>query len=146
MSILDGFTKVTLDENQPFASFTENGLTFSKNSVELLGAPAYVELFINADSRQFAIKAVEGSANGKATKPKSKSAIHFYNHKDSNKRSWSLTRWNNKTFIDPIEAMLPEGTNPRRHGHGVRIKGTYYPEENCIIYDCNKTYKTTMQK
>lgn len=124
-SVLDKFEVFGSNPDTPFVSVTEHGISFSKKSIELIGYPAYVKLYLNRAERQFAIQPCENDPAEQG---------FFKTGKD---KARPFVRWNNKNVIGPILDMLPENATKE----GIRVNGVYYKEENCIIFDCTKVDK-----
>lgn len=74
MSVLEGFTAFDFTEGVPYASFTQNGITFNKSVTLKLGEPEYARFLINVDAKQVAVQACEAD---------DKNATVFYRPKAS---------------------------------------------------------------
>ena len=74
MSVLEGFSAFDFSEGVPYASFTQNGITFNKSVTLKLGEPEYAKFLINADTKQVAVQACEAGE---------KNATVFYRPKAS---------------------------------------------------------------
>ena len=122
MSVLEGFTVFNFDEGVPYMSVTKNGITFNKGVVMKLGYPSYIQLLINQDTQQLAIRAC--SENDKYSFPffkgekKSKVLSVRINVKDLLNRLVEIMQWDLETY-------------------NYRIDGTLIPEENAMIFELN---------
>ncbi len=120
MGMLDGFEKVILFAGVPYVSVTRNGITFNKPTIIKLGFPSQVELLINKQECQIAIRPCDVS---------NEAATAFYKNKDKKVMN---VRWNNKDLLTTLSAMMGWDLDTT---DGYRIDGKYYEDENVMIYD-----------
>lgn len=118
--MFEKFKKISLTTGLPYMSVTGNGITFSKNAVIKMGKPSHVELLMNEEDKQIAIRVCDKS---------DEEAIQFVkNTKNIN------VRWNNKDFLNTLSKLmdwnLKEG--------GYRILGDWYDSENAMLFDLTK--------
>lgn len=121
MSILDGFQIFNFNEGVPYASVTNNGLTFNKAVVMKLGYPEYALLLFDRASGRMALQVCDKDTPN---------AAEFYRPKKSNVIS---VRWNSKDLLNTIEDMM--GWNLEIAGY--RVEGALFREEKIIIFDLN---------
>jgi len=120
MGMLDGFEKVILFTGIPYVSITRNGITFNKPTIIKLGSPSYVELLINKEGKQIAIRSCDASDEAATT---------FYKNKDKKVMN---VRWNNKDLLCTLSDMMGWDLDAT---DGYRIDGKYYESENAMIYN-----------
>ena len=94
MSVLEGFSAFDFSEGVPYASFTQNGITFNKSVTLKLGEPEYAKFLINADTKQVAVQACEAGE---------KNATVFYRPKASGALS---VRWNVRDLLNTLERIM----------------------------------------
>ena len=122
MSLLDGFSAFDFSEGVPYASFTQNGITFNKSVTLKLGEPEYARFLINPSTKQVAIQACE-EGEGNATV--------FYRPKASGALS---VRWNARDLLNTLERIM--GWNLKDCGY--RVDGILLQEEKAIVFDLSK--------
>lgn len=122
MSMLEGFFAFDFSEGVPYASFTQNGITFNKSVTLKLGEPEFVKFLINAEAKQVAIQACEADE---------KNATVFYRPKASGILS---VRWNARDLLNTIERIM--GWNFKENGY--RADGILLREERAIVFDLSK--------
>lgn len=122
MSMLDGFSAFDFSEGVPYASFTQNGITFNKSVTIKLGEPEYAKFLINADAKQVAVQACEAGE---------KNATVFYRSKASGILS---VRWNVRDLLNTLERIM--GWNLKENGY--RADGILLREERAIVFDLSK--------
>lgn len=125
MSNLQGFVPFDFDEGLPYVSVTQNGITFNKGAVLKLGKPSRVELLINPDTKQIAIRGC-----GKKT-PRSNA---FYKE---NSRGVISVRWNMKDLLYTIQDMMSWNLELE----GYRVEGQLLKEEGAMLFDLNEAKK-----
>ena len=122
MSMLEGFSAFDFSEGVPYASFTQNGVTFNKSVTLKLGEPEYARFLINADAKQVAVQACEADE---------KNATVFYRPKASGALS---VRWNTRDLLITIERLM--GWNFREISY--RVDGLLLQDERAIVFDLSK--------
>lgn len=122
MSMLDGFSAFDFSEGVPYASFTQNGVTFNKSVTLKLGEPEYARFLINTDTKQVAVQACEADE---------KNATVFYRPKASGALS---VRWNTRDLLITIERLM--GWNFREISY--RVDGLLLQDERAIVFDLSK--------
>ena len=122
MSVLEGFSAFDFSEGVPYASFTQNGVTFNKSVTLKLGEPEYARFLINADAKQVAVQACEADE---------KNATVFYRPKASGALS---VRWNTRDLLITIERLM--GWNFREISY--RVDGLLLQDERAIVFDLSK--------
>ena len=122
MSMLDGFSAFDFSEGVPYASFTQNGVTFNKSVTLKLGVPEYARFLINTDTKQVAVQACEADE---------KNATVFYRPKASGALS---VRWNTRDLLITIERLM--GWNFREISY--RVDGLLLQDERAIVFDLSK--------
>lgn len=116
-NMFEKFKKVNLTVGLPYMSITDNGVTFSKSVVVKMGRPGYVELLMNEDDKQIAIRICDKNEED---------AIQFVrNAKTIN------VRWNNKDFLNTISKMLDWNLKDG----GYRVLGDWYDSEKAMLFD-----------
>lgn len=121
MSILDGFQTFNFNEGVPYASVTNNGLTFNKAVVMKLDFPEFVLLLFDRATVRMAIQVCEKDTPN---------AAEFYKPKKSNVIS---VRWNSRDLLNTIENMTGWDLNKA----GFRVEGALFKEEKIIMFDLN---------
>ena len=122
MSIFDGFTSFNFEEGVPYVSITKNGVTFNKAVIMKLDYPAFVQLLINPEGKQIAIKScAEGDQN---------STSFFKKKETSNVLS---VRWNVKDLLNTLQEI----TGWDLSSDGYRVDGTLIKEEGAMLFDLN---------
>lgn len=127
MSMLEGFSAFDFSEGVPYASFTQNGITFNKSVTLKLGEPAYARFLINADTKQVAVQACEADE---------KNATVFYRPKASGALS---VRWNARDLLNTLERIM--GWNFKEVSY--RADGILLENERAIVFDLSKASTLT---
>lgn len=122
MSALDGFRAFDFSEGVPYASFTQNGITFNKSVTLKLGEPEYVRFLINPETKQVAVQVCDSDE---------KNATVFYRPKASGVLS---VRWNARDLLNTLERVM--GWNLKESGY--RADGVLLREERAIVFDLSK--------
>lgn len=122
MATLDGFVPFDFAEGVPYFSVTQNGITFNKAVTLKLGTPEYVQLLINANSKQVALRACDESE---------KNATPYYRKKDNRILS---VRWNGRDLINTLGEIM--GCDFKLKGY--RVEGVLLREENAMLFDLNQ--------
>ncbi len=121
MSIFDNPNFQPLDRvvGKPTISVTENGVGFSKQSLNRLNYAHYVQMFINKVDKQLGIRPCDKNAAG---------AMKFV--PESKKKADSL-RWNNPSFKEDIKSLAPK----ELANVNFAVEGKYLEEENALLFD-----------
>lgn len=127
MSVLEGFSVFDFSEGVPYASFTQNGITFNKSVTLKLGEPEYARFLINADTKQVAVQACEAGE---------KNATVFYRPKASGALS---VRWNARDLLNTLERIM--GWNFKETSY--RADGVLLQDERAIVFDLSKATTLT---
>lgn len=127
MSVLDGFSAFDFSEGVPYASFTQNGITFNKSVTLKLGEPEYARFLINADAKQVAVQACEAG---------DKSATVFYRPKASGALS---VRWNARDLLNTLERIMGWDFKDASY----RADGVLLRDERAIVFDLSKATTLT---
>ena len=127
MSMLDGFSIFDFSEGVPYASFTQNGITFNKSVTLKLGEPEYARFLINADTKQVAVQACEAD---------DKNATVFYRQKASGALS---VRWSTRDLLNTLERIM--GWNFKDTSY--RADGVLLRDERAIVFDLSKATTIT---
>lgn len=122
MSLLEGFSAFDFSEGVPYASFTQNGITFNKSVTLKLGEPEYARFLINPNTKQVAVQACEENESN---------ATVFYRPKASGALS---VRWNARDLLNTLERIM--GWNLKDCGY--RVDGVLLQEEKAIVFDLSK--------
>lgn len=122
MSALEGFSVFDFSEGVPYASFTQNGITFNKSVTLKLGEPEYARFLINAEAKQVAVQACEADDTN---------ATLFYRPKASGALS---VRWNARDLLNTLERIM--GWNFKDTSY--RADGVLLRDERAIIFDLSK--------
>ena len=122
MSFFDGFTSFNFDEGVPYVSITKNGVTFNKAVIMKLDYPAFVQLLINPENKQIAIRVCgEGDHNSTA----------FYKKKENS--NVLSVRWNVKDLLNTLQEI----TGWDLSMYGYKVDGTLLKEEGAMLFDLN---------
>lgn len=127
MSVLEGFSAFDFSEGVPYASFTQNGITFNKSVTLKLGEPEYARFLINADTKQVAVQACGAGE---------KNATVFYRPKASGALS---VRWNARDLLNTLERIM--GWNFKEVSY--RADGILLENERAIVFDLAKATTLT---
>ncbi|OAA83564.1 hypothetical protein [Clostridium ljungdahlii] len=118
--MFENFKRVNLTTGLPYMSITQNGITFSKNVIIKMGRPAYVELLMNDEDKQLAIKVCDEDEEDSIQFVKSKRTINV--------------RWNNKDFLNTLSRIT--GWNLEKEGY--RVLGDWYDSEKAMLFELSK--------
>ena len=122
MSMFDGFTSFNFEEGVPYVSITKNGVTFNKAVIMKLDYPAFVQLLINPESKQIAIRVcAEGELN----------STSFYKKKENS--NILSVRWNKNDLLNTLQEI----TGWDLANNAYRIDGILIKEENAMLFDLN---------
>lgn len=120
-----GFSTFDFEEGVPYVSVTKNGITFNKGVVLKLGRPSRVELLINSNSKQIAIRGCsEDTPHSNA----------FYKE---NNRGIVSVRWNTKDLLFTLRDLM--GWNLELESY--RVEGQLLKEEGAMLFDFNNAEK-----
>lgn len=118
--MFENFKKINLTTGLPYLSITDNGVNFSKSVIVKMGKPSFVELLMNEDEKQIAVRVCDKDEEG---------AIQFVkNTKTVN------VRWNNKDFLNTLSRMMD--WNLKEEGY--RVLGDWYDSEQAMLFDLSK--------
>ena len=119
MSILDGFKQFDFSEGVPYASVTQNGVTFNKSVVKKLGLPSKAVLLINEENKQIAVQARDEN---------DENAVQFYRPKKNNVFS---VRWNGRDLLNTLSELMEWDLNQASY----RIEGHLLKDEKAMLFD-----------
>lgn len=125
MSVLDTFSAFNFNEGVPYASITNNGITFNKSVVMKLDYPEYVVLLIDEESKRIAIQCSDASVQNATT---------FYKAKKSNVIS---VRWNGRDLLNTIQGMMEWDLT----ADAFKVDGILLKEENAMLFDLKNATK-----
>lgn len=117
--MLEGFRQFDFSEGVPYASVTQNGITFNKSVVKKLGLPPKVALLINDNEKQIAVQVRDEN---------DESAVQFYKPKKNNVIS---VRWNGRDLLNTISEMMDWDLKQDSY----RVEGHILRDEKAIIFD-----------
>lgn len=118
-SRLDSFRMISYTSENPYMTISKYGIQFSKSTIELLNAPAFVHIFIDEEKKQFAIQPCEYDG----------SAFPFVKEPTGGKQT--LARWNNTTLVSVFSRIVGKDFKAK----AARANGSYFNDENLIIFD-----------
>lgn len=124
MSELSGFVTYNFDIGVASVSITPNGITFNRSVAMKLNYPQFVNLLINAEAKQIAIKACE---------PETPNATPFYRERKKGEPARSV-RWSNRELLNNLSEMM--GWDLDRVSH--RVEGKLLIHENAMLFDLTK--------
>ncbi len=124
MSLFDNFDRYSLIIGVPTMSITKNGVAFNKAAIHKLKSPSFVEIFINYDTKQFAIKTCDEN---------NQNAQKFVSDKTSNKDVFTV-RWNYKDLVKTISSIVDVDIFSDK---GIKVEGEYITDENALLFDIN---------
>lgn len=122
MSMFEGFISFNFDEGVPYVSVTKNGVTFNKAVIMKLNYPAFVQLLINSDTRQIAIRACDESE---------KNSMTFFKKRENSKVI--SVRWNIKDLLNTLQDVTGWDLSINAY----RVDGILIKEENAMLFDLN---------
>ena len=122
MSIFDGFTSFNFEEGVPYVSITKNGVTFNKAVIMKLDYPAFVQLLINHESKQIAIRACA---------EEEQNSTSFYKKKENS--NILSVRWNKNDLLNTLQEI----TGWDLTNNAYKIDGVLIKEENAMLFDLN---------
>ena len=117
MGILDTFELLGAPE-KPFITLSKYGITFSRQSLELLHEANYVHTYLDKKNKKFAVKPCEYD----------EAAVELV--KPGADRPNTL-RWGNRSLLRTLVKLADVDVNTS----SVRVTGRYYEDEDVIIYD-----------
>lgn len=121
MGVLDGFELVS-EASKPFITLRERTITFSKSSVEELGFPAFVLMYVNRKERKVAFRASENTPDSIAFYKKPKEGLPV------------LVRISDKKKA----SMLAEIAGVEASDKGIRFYGEFFRDEKIICFDLSE--------
>lgn len=122
MTQLDGFIPFDFSEGVPYASVTNNGITFNKSVVKKLGCPNFVVLLINRDDKKIAVQCCSEETQNSVT---------FYKPR---KNDIFSVRWNGKDLLNTIQDIT--GWDLKQDSY--RVEGILLRDEKAMLFDLNK--------
>jgi len=120
MDILKDFELCGNNERVPFISIMRQGFIIGEETRRLLGDPAYIRVWRKKDSRQIAIN---------AAKPQDKCAVKI------DMKTWQIRGGVYRNAAEELMGVQVKGET-------YRVAGTYLPEEQLIVFDMPKNYKS----
>ncbi|MGQ5708268.1 hypothetical protein [Lactobacillus sp. PSON] len=115
---LNGFQAFTFTTGENTMTVTSYGIRFSKATIVQLGMPRYVNILINYDSKEFAIKVTNSSDIQKT---------QFLNPE----RKKMEVQWNNSLLKDNLVNLM--GWDLKNVSY--KIKGKYIPDQSLMLFD-----------
>ena len=120
-SIFDNgkFKPIDRVAGKPAITVSGKGVGFSKQTLSLLGYPHFVEIFINKEDKQLAIRPCKENADN---------AIKFISSK---RNRVDALRWNNPTFTQQLRSLVAQDLTNKNFN----CEGRYLEEDNAILFD-----------
>ena len=121
VSVLEGFEEVELEQSKgdSVLTLTSSNLKFNKATAVELDYPAYVKMYINAATKQVAIKPCKENA---------KNAVAF--SKDKSKQTYAIV-----VKVPALLTAMKKLVDMEGTGTAVAFSGELFPNERVIIYD-----------
>lgn len=121
VSVLEGFEEVELEQSKgdSVLTLTSSNLKFNKATAVELDYPAYVKMYINAATKQVAIKPCKENA---------KNAVAF--SKDKSKQTYAIV-----VKVPALLTAMKKLVDMEGTGTAVSFSGELFPNERVIIYD-----------
>ena len=123
MSVFENFKAFNFEEGVPTVSITKNGVNFNKAVVMKLGYPEYVQLLINDETKQVAVKVCSED---------SENSVVFYKNKDTQKAIF--VRWNVRDLLNTIVDFTGWDLSKASY----KVCGSLIKEEKAILFDFNE--------
>ena len=120
MSILKDFELCGNNEKVPFISVMKMGFIIGEETRRLLGDPAYIRVWRRKETRQIAINAAE---------PQDKGAAKI------DTQTWQIRDIVYRNAAEELMGIQVKGET-------YRVDGSYLPEEQLIVFDMPKYYKS----
>lgn len=121
MSVLEQFEKRNYGKPKGiYFTLSKNGVSFSKETLRILGAPEFVDTFLSPQKRQFAIQACDYHDG----------ALPFVTGKAA--KATNFVRWKNQMLMDDLLELMHVEYDETKN---VRCYGEYFRDENVVIYD-----------
>jgi site-specific DNA recombinase len=123
-AILEGFEVVELEQSKcdSVLTLTSTNLKFNKATAVELGFPAYIQMLVNAATKQVAIQ---------PCKEKSKNAVEF--SKEKAKQTYAIV-----VKIPALLTAVRKLAGVDEEAGSLAFHGTLYPNDGVIIYDLTK--------
>ena len=118
MELLQGFEKVSLNNNAPAVSVSNYGLTFNKAVVDTMRGPDYIDLLLDEKGKRIAIRPSN-----------EETSIPFC----INKSNIVNARINNKEFSRKLFSIMGWEYRPTSY----KVSGEWYSEEQAFIFELN---------
>ena len=123
---LSGFVVFNQYHQSPYFSITDAGITFNRDTTQLLNFPSFVKVLINNDKKQLLLCPCEKESDG---------AHKYYTPR---KHPIFSVRWNIGSFNYTVKQLIGVSTL----GNGYRVDGALI-EPNFILFDLTKIRKIT---
>lgn len=121
---LSGFVVFNQYCQSPYFSITDAGITFNRDTTQLLNCPSFVKVLINNDKKQLLLCPCEKGSDG---------AHKYYTPR---KHPIFNVRWNISSFNYTVKQLI--GVSDL--GNGYRVDGVLI-EPNFILFDLTKIRK-----
>lgn len=116
---LTKFKYFDFSEGVPYVSVTNNGLTFNKSVIMKMNYPPYVQLLINEEDKQLALKVCQEG---------DEKAAPFYKEKANGVLS---VRWNSRDLIQTVSRLC--GWDLKNKSY--RIPGIMIPDASVMLFE-----------
>jgi len=123
--MMEGFVLLPVLSGSSFMSVTSNGINFNGNVVRNMQMAKYVNLFLNLDTKQVAIKKCD---------IKDEESVKFYRNESNLKNG---VRINNRELQQKFSRIM----NWDLETYNYRIVGFFSDEDNAVIFDLNNARK-----
>lgn len=123
MSMFENFKPFNFEEGVPTVSITKNGVNFNKAVVMKLDYPEYVQLLINDETKQVAVKVCSES---------SENSVPFYKSRSAQRAIF--VRWNVRDLLNTFVEIT--GWDLTKEAY--KVCGSLIKEENAILFDLNE--------
>ena len=120
MNVLKDFELCGKKQKVPFISIIKQGFIIGEETRRLLGDPAYIRVWRKKDTRQIAINAAE---------PQEKCAVKI------DTQTWQIRGIVYRNAAEELMGIQVKGET-------YRVDGSYLPEEQLIVFDMPKYYKS----
>ena len=120
MNVLKDFELCGKKQKVPFISVIKQGFIIGEETRRLLGDPAYIRVWRRKDTKQIAINAAE---------PQDKGAAKI------DTQTWQIRGIVYRNAAEELMGIKVKGET-------YRVDGSYLPEEQLIVFDMPKYYKS----
>ena len=124
MDYFKGFLPFDFSEGVPYVSITKNGITFNKSVMLKLHHPKYVQLLINAETKQIALNPCDSSVE---------KAVPFYVEEKMSGKVLSV-RWNGRDLLNTVSGLMKWDLDIQ----SFRVEGELVAEGHAMLFDLNK--------